>query len=180
MDSRAVLGAVSKGRSSSRRLNFGVRWLAFECLSASLSIDLLRAPSWGNGLATSSSKCPFRVNRACAWAQTAPRTLVRSIRARAGCLPSSTTVTLKKPVAPSAAHHRRRFEAEPRSRSFFLKKKMAKKMSTKIKKSKNQKMKNEKMSTKYKKSKKIKKMANKCQKRQKCSKMTKMLKKSKN
>ena len=39
--SRVVLGAVSKGRSSSRRLNFGLRRLAFECLSASLSIDLL-------------------------------------------------------------------------------------------------------------------------------------------
>ena len=40
VDSRVVLGAVSKGRSSSRRLNFGLRRLAFECLSASLSIDL--------------------------------------------------------------------------------------------------------------------------------------------
>ena len=40
-----VLGAVSKGRSSLRRLNFG---LAFDCLSASLSIDLLWVPSWGN------------------------------------------------------------------------------------------------------------------------------------
>ena len=39
--SRVVLGEVSKGRSSSRRLNFGLRRLAFECLSASLSIDLL-------------------------------------------------------------------------------------------------------------------------------------------
>ena len=44
-----VLGAVSKGRSSSRRLNFG---LAFDCLSASLSIDLLVVPSWGNPDAT--------------------------------------------------------------------------------------------------------------------------------
>ena len=31
----------SKGRSSSRRLNFGLKRLAFECLSASLSIELL-------------------------------------------------------------------------------------------------------------------------------------------
>ena len=44
VDSRVVLGAVSKGRSSSRRLN---RRLAFECLSASLSIDSVWVPSWG-------------------------------------------------------------------------------------------------------------------------------------
>ena len=48
VDSRVVLGAVSTGRSSSRRLNFGLRRLAFECLSASLSIDLLSVPSWWN------------------------------------------------------------------------------------------------------------------------------------
>ena len=48
VDSRVVLGAVSKGRSSSRRLNFCLRRLAFECLSASLSVDLLWVPSWGN------------------------------------------------------------------------------------------------------------------------------------
>ena len=47
VDSRVVLGAVSKGRSSSRRLNLGLRRLAFECPSASPSIDLLRVPSWG-------------------------------------------------------------------------------------------------------------------------------------
>ena len=38
----------SKDRSSSRRLNFGFPKLALECLSASLSIDLLWVPSWGN------------------------------------------------------------------------------------------------------------------------------------
>ena len=48
VDSRVVLGAVSKGRSSSRRLNYCLRRLAFECPSASLSIDLLWLPSWGN------------------------------------------------------------------------------------------------------------------------------------
>ena len=45
VDSRVVLGAASKGRSSSRRLNCGLRRIAFECLSASLSIDLLSVPS---------------------------------------------------------------------------------------------------------------------------------------
>ena len=48
VDSRVVLGSVSKGGSSSRRLNFCLRKFAFECLSASLSVDLLWLPSWGN------------------------------------------------------------------------------------------------------------------------------------
>ena len=48
VDSRVVLGVVSKGRTSQRRLNFGLRRLAFECLSATLSIDSLWVPSWSN------------------------------------------------------------------------------------------------------------------------------------
>ena len=50
---KGILGAVSKGRSSSRRLSFGLRRLALECLSASLAADL----------AASSSHCSVRVSR---------------------------------------------------------------------------------------------------------------------
>ena len=45
--SRSPPGGL-KGHSSSRRLHFGLWRLAFECLSASLSIDLLWVPSWRN------------------------------------------------------------------------------------------------------------------------------------
>ena len=48
VDSRVLLGAVSKGPSSSRRLNFGLRRLANEWVSASRSKDLLWVPSWAN------------------------------------------------------------------------------------------------------------------------------------
>ena len=46
VDSRVVLGCVSKGRSFSRKLNFCLRKLAYECLASSLTVDLLWVPSW--------------------------------------------------------------------------------------------------------------------------------------
>ena len=67
VDSRVVLGAVSKGRSSSRRLNFCLRKLAFECLGASLSVDLLWLPSWGNP-----ADAPSRGTSLVAWRRTLP------------------------------------------------------------------------------------------------------------
>ena len=48
VDSRVVLGAVTKGRSSSRKLNHVLRKLAYECLASSLTVDLLWVPSWAN------------------------------------------------------------------------------------------------------------------------------------
>ena len=41
VDSRVVLGAVTKGRSSSRKLNHLLRKLACECLASSITVDLL-------------------------------------------------------------------------------------------------------------------------------------------
>ena len=48
VDSRVVLGAATKGRSSSRKLNHVLRKLAYECLASSLTVDLLWVPSWAN------------------------------------------------------------------------------------------------------------------------------------
>ena len=48
VDSTAVLCAVSKGRSSSRKPNHVLRKLAYECLASSLTVDLLWVPSWAN------------------------------------------------------------------------------------------------------------------------------------
>ena len=48
VDSRVVLGAGSKERSSSRKVNFRLRLLACCCLSASLTLDLLWLLTWAN------------------------------------------------------------------------------------------------------------------------------------
>ena len=48
VDPRVVLGAVTKGRSSSRKLNHVLRKLAYEYLASSLTVDLLWVPSWAN------------------------------------------------------------------------------------------------------------------------------------
>ena len=48
VDSRVVLGSASKGRSSSRRVNFRLRRLGGLLLANKLSLDLCWVPSWAN------------------------------------------------------------------------------------------------------------------------------------
>ena len=48
VDSRVVLGAVSKGRSSSREINFLLRKLGFWCLAHDIALELVWVPTWAN------------------------------------------------------------------------------------------------------------------------------------
>ena len=48
VDSRVVLGAVSKGRSSSRKINFLLRKLVFWYLAYDLALELVWVPTWAN------------------------------------------------------------------------------------------------------------------------------------
>ena len=48
VDSQVTLGAVTKGRSSSRRVNFWLRRVAGVCLSYGLSVDLVWVPTKAN------------------------------------------------------------------------------------------------------------------------------------
>ena len=48
VDSRVVLGAVSKGRSSSRKVNFLLRKLWFWCLAHDVALELEWVPTWAN------------------------------------------------------------------------------------------------------------------------------------
>ena len=48
VDSQVTLGAVSKGRSSSRRVNFWLRKIAGVCLSYGLTVDLVWVPTKAN------------------------------------------------------------------------------------------------------------------------------------
>ena len=68
VDSRVVVGAVAKGRSSSRKLNFRLRQLAALSLEMGIYVDLLWVPTWANpadapsrfvGLLTWRSKLPI-------------------------------------------------------------------------------------------------------------------------
>ena len=47
-DSRVVVGACCKGRSSSRRLNFVLRRIAGVCGRAGLTLDVVWVPTWAN------------------------------------------------------------------------------------------------------------------------------------
>ena len=62
VDSRAVLGAVTLGRSSSGKLNFCLRQFANGCLASSLTVDLLSVPSWANP-----ADAPSRQTSLAAW-----------------------------------------------------------------------------------------------------------------
>ena len=48
VDSRVVLGAVSKGRSNSRKLNFALRRQGFWCLAHDIALELVWMPTWAN------------------------------------------------------------------------------------------------------------------------------------
>lgn len=48
LDSRVVLGAASKGRSSSRSLNFHLRRLAIVTTTHEIALVLFWLPAWGN------------------------------------------------------------------------------------------------------------------------------------
>ena len=48
VDSRVVLGAVSKGRSSSRKMNFLLRKLGFWCLAYDIALERVWVPTWAN------------------------------------------------------------------------------------------------------------------------------------
>ena len=48
VDSRVVLGAVSKGRSRSRKVNFIFRKLGFWCLAFVIALELVWVPTWPN------------------------------------------------------------------------------------------------------------------------------------
>ena len=48
VDSRVVLGAFSKGRSSSRKFNFLRRKLGFWCLACDIALELVWVPTWAN------------------------------------------------------------------------------------------------------------------------------------
>ena len=48
VDSRVVWGAVPKGRSSSRKLNFLLRKLGFWCLAYDIALELVWVPTWAN------------------------------------------------------------------------------------------------------------------------------------
>ena len=58
VDSRVVLGAVSKGRSSSRKSNFTLRKLVFLCLACDIALELVWVPTWANP-----ADAPSRKNR---------------------------------------------------------------------------------------------------------------------
>ena len=47
-DSRVVLGAVSKGRSSLRKINFLLRKQGFLCLACDIALELVWVPTWSN------------------------------------------------------------------------------------------------------------------------------------
>ena len=46
LDSRVVLGTVSKGRSSSRKINFLLRKLGFWCLAYGIALEIVCVPTW--------------------------------------------------------------------------------------------------------------------------------------
>ena len=48
VDSRVVVGAVSEGRSNSRKMNFLLRKLWFWCLACDIALELLWVPTWEN------------------------------------------------------------------------------------------------------------------------------------
>ena len=48
VDSRVVLGAVSKGHSCSRAINFLLRKLGFWCLACDIALELVWVPTWAN------------------------------------------------------------------------------------------------------------------------------------
>ena len=48
VDSRLVPGAVSKGRSSSRKIHFLLRKMGFWCLAYDIGLELVWAPTWAN------------------------------------------------------------------------------------------------------------------------------------
>ena len=48
IDSRVVLGACAKGRSSARKLNRVLRKVAAECLGGGYTLDLVWVPTWAN------------------------------------------------------------------------------------------------------------------------------------
>ena len=48
VDSRVILGAVAKWRSSSRRLNYILRKLAAHLLRQNITLELVWLPSWAN------------------------------------------------------------------------------------------------------------------------------------
>ena len=48
VDSRVVLGAVSEGRSNSRKINFSVRKPGCLCLAYDIALELIWVPTWAN------------------------------------------------------------------------------------------------------------------------------------
>ena len=71
-DSRVVVGAFSKGRSSSRQLNFELRKTAACCLLYGLTLDLVWVPTWGNP-----ADAPSRGARLSAWRRQLPNLPLR-------------------------------------------------------------------------------------------------------
>ena len=59
VDSRVVLGAVFKGRSSSRKINFSLRKLGFFFLAYDIALDLVWVPTWANPAVTLSRNKPI-------------------------------------------------------------------------------------------------------------------------
>ena len=48
LDSRVVIGAVSKGRSSSRKMKFLLRKLGFWCFAYDIALERVWVPTWAN------------------------------------------------------------------------------------------------------------------------------------
>ena len=59
VDSRVILGVVSEGRSSSRKLFFLLRKLGFWCLASDIALELLWMPTWTNPADVLSRNKPF-------------------------------------------------------------------------------------------------------------------------
>jgi hypothetical protein len=55
VDSRVVLGAIAKGRSSSRKINYRLRKLFAVAISKNIYLDICWLPTWGNP-----ADCPTR------------------------------------------------------------------------------------------------------------------------
>merc|ERR1712194_324101 len=59
-DSRVVVGAMSKGRSSSKQLNYELRRCCGVALRRGLTIDLVWIPTWGNPADAPSRGVPLK------------------------------------------------------------------------------------------------------------------------